>query len=86
MEKIKITRINENKNKVKLKVNYQTKLKDLNNLLPIDDNTGGNPLINYLWENIKNKINKYKKWSDVWSLSNPNDNININFNVELVRI
>ena len=33
MEKIKITIINENKNKVKLNVDYITKLKDLNNIL-----------------------------------------------------
>ena len=85
MEKIKITIINENKNKVKLNVDYITKLKDLNNILPIDENNGGNPIINHLCESIKNKISKYREWSDIWSLSNPNEKININFKVELGR-
>jgi hypothetical protein len=57
-----------------------------NDILQVDNNNGGNNLINLVVEELKNYLDEqYDNYYDSWEASNKNSKINFSFNLNISK-
>ncbi len=61
--------------------------KELYNLLPIDNNSGGNVVIDTISDMLSKKFNKVynRNWYDSWAIKNQKDIIKLSFDLEIFK-